>query len=205
MNLDRMNHLKANRIAGLASAAFLFVFMSTATQSSGQDWITAPSYYTHDYQSGQRVNQFLNVDEVVHTPSRYRSVYRHTRSSLQVGDSIDQYHAVDRYGDVVRPYGEWRFPFRPFSVPYGLWGPNYGFGGGYPVPFYGGGPGIGFGAGYGSPFGPSGVINGAGFPPPWNDGSYPDVRRTQLPPQPFPAPTTNFQNNVNGNDNIINN
>lgn len=190
--------------ATIASLAIACLF-SAGEGASAQDWITAPSYYTHNPQSGERVNQYYRVDEVVHTPSTYRSVYRHTRSSLQVGDSIDQYHAVDNYGDVVRPYGEWRFPYRPFSVPYSQWGPQPVWGGyGGPGPIWGH-PGWGGGGGYGSPYGPSGVINGAGFPPPWNDGSYPDVRRTQLPPQPFPAPTTNFQNNVNGNNNNINN
>lgn len=176
-----------------------------ATPAMASDWITASSYYTHDYKTGERVNQFAKPRVVQHTPM-YSSVYRHRRSSLQVGDSIDQYHRVDQYGDVVRPYGEWRFPYRPFSVPYPLWGPQPpvyvgggygGFGVGGAVPFGGGG----------GPYGPAGVVNGAGFPPPWNDGSYPDVRRTQLPPQPFPSPTTTINNNndINGNNNVINN
>lgn len=193
----------------LALTVTLVAVVSISERAAAQDWITAPSYYTHDPQTGHRVHQYHRVDAVIHTPSRSRSVYRHTRSSLQIGDSIDQYHVVDNYGDVVRPYGEWRFPYRPFSVPYSQWGPDLGWGGfggyggpapGWGFPGYGGG-----GGGIGSPFGPYGAINGSGFPPPWNDGSYPDVRRTQLPPQPLPVPSTNFQNNINGNDNTINN
>lgn len=178
----------------------------SASSACGQNWLAEPSYFTHDRATGQRVNQYYQRTSVIHTPSPYRSVYRHTRSSLQVGDSVDQYHSVERYGEPVRPYGEWRFPYRPFSVPYPQWGPIYP-GGGFGFPFvptpYGGGGG----GGNWGPYGPSGVINGAGFPPPWNDGSYPDVRRTQLPPQPFPSPTIDqsINNDVTGDDNVIQN
>ena len=169
------------------------------------DWITRSGKYTHDSKTGYRVHQYAPIAPVYHTPNPNRSVYRHVRSSLQVGDSIDNYHAVDEYGQIVRPYGEWRFPYRPFSVPYPGWGPQPIWGGGfggypYPVPFGGG-----VGGGIGSPYGPYGVINGSGFPPPWNDGSYPDVRRQQLPPQPLPVPSTNFNNNIIGNGNSIQN
>lgn len=166
--------------------------------ANAADWITAPSRFTHDPQTGHRVVQFADIPPVIHTPSPYRSGFRHSRSSLQVGDSADHYHVVDEFGRPIRPYGEWRFPFRPFSVPFELWGGRGGYGG------YGGYGRGGYGnAGFG-PFGPFGAINGAGFPPPWNDGSYPDVRRNQTPPQPFGPPNFNLNNNVNGNDNNIN-
>ena len=175
-----------------------------STSAFAADWITAPSRFTHDPQTGQRVTQFAPTPPVFHDPSPFRSGFRHTRSSLQVGDSIDQYHSVDEFGRPVRPYGEWRFPFRPFSVPSHLWGGQGGYGG-YGGFGYGHGFSSGFGAGGGfGPFGPFGAINGAGFPPPWNDGSYPDVRRQQLPPQPFNLPGVNIDNEVNGNNNNVN-
>ncbi len=165
------------------------------------DWLTQPSYFTHDPHTGHRVWQYAPIPPVAHTPQHGRSSYRHARSSLQIGDSIDQFHVVDEYGRAVRPYGEWRFPYRPFSVPYPWWGPAYGgFGYGYGLP-----PGAA--GGIGSPFGPFGVINGAGFPPPYNDGSYPDVRRNQLPPRDFNVtlPGVNqTTNNINGNANTTN-
>ncbi len=169
-----------------------------AAQVSAADWIAAPSRFTHDPATGCRTHQFAQIPPVYHTPDPGRSAYRHSRSSLQIGDSIDQYHVVEEYGRPVRPYGEWRFPFRPFSVPYHLWGPPYGgFGfGGFPFGFNNGN---GFG-----PFGPGGVVNGAGFPPPWNDGSYPDVRRVQTPPQAFPQQNFNIDTDVTGNDNNVN-
>ncbi len=189
----------------LLALAIFSLSLVSVVPSMATDWLTHRSFYTHSYQTGQRVHQFAAKPVTYHTP-RQVSVYHHYRSSVQVADSVSQYHLVERYGDQVRPYGEWRFPYRPFSVPYSQWGPNgnygpgYGNGGGfypqYPVPYGGNNWG---------PFGPGGVNNGTGFPLPWSDGSYPDVRRTQLPPQPFPSPSATFNNKIQGNDNTINN
>jgi hypothetical protein len=175
--------------------------LAVVTPVAGADWIAAPSRYTHEPQTGHRVWQYAPILPVPHQPMYGRSAYRQARSSLQVGNSIDQFHVVEEYGHPVRPYGEWRFPFRPFSVPYDLWGPAPGV-----VPGFGYGYGYGPGAGgVGSPYGPFGAVNGAGFPPPWNDGSYPDVRRRQLPPRPFNlnSPTLN-NTNINGDGNTTN-
>jgi hypothetical protein len=89
------------------------------------DWTTMPSTYTHDA-TGQRVDQYaLGVEpEAVSEAGVVRSGFTHTRSSLQVGFNSDHYHVTEQWGDQVRPYGEWRFPYRPFSVPYGAWGPQ---------------------------------------------------------------------------------
>lgn len=109
----------------------------------GADWITAPSYYTHDPQSGRRVDQYTPIGPV-YTFARtdfMRSGYRHTQSVIQAGQSADYMHIVEEWGRPVRPYGEWQFPFRPYSVPYPLWGP----------PFGGLGGGNGWGNGWGSP------------------------------------------------------
>lgn len=93
----------------------------------GADWITAPSYYTHDPQTGRRVDQYTPIGPF-YTFGRtdyLQSGYRHTRSSIQAGRSVDHLHVVEEWGRPVRPYGEWRFPYRPYSVPYGLWGPPF--------------------------------------------------------------------------------
>jgi hypothetical protein len=160
----------------------ILLVVSAAATSRAADWVTAPSYFTHDPATGQRVAQFAPVPPV-YASNYQKSVYHHTRSTLQVGDSIDIYHQVDEYGRPVRPYDEWRFPYRPYSVPYQQWGPPYGgLGGGY------GGFGYGYGGGYGAgafqrfPDFPG--IEGFGQYQPWFNGYYPDVRRNV----PFPNP-----------------
>ena len=114
-----------------------------------------PSTYSHDPVSQTRVAQYQPIP----TPNRPEQVlrssgYTHTRSSLAYGQSADNYHRVESWGDPVRPYGEWRFPYRPYSVPYGAWGaplaglnlgrfvPGYGYGRGGGQSYYGG-PGSG--------------------------------------------------------------
>ena len=89
------------------------------------DWTTLPSTFTHDV-SGNRVDQYAEgIQPTTNEASdRQRSGYRHTRSTLQAGSSVDNFHIVDRWGGPVQPYGEWRYPYRPYSVPYGAWGPQ---------------------------------------------------------------------------------
>lgn len=95
--------------------------------AAGADWITAPSHYTHDPGTGERVTQYSPVGPfyTFPRPDYRRSGYRHTRSSLQAGRSADHMHVIEEWGRPVRPYGEWRFPYRPYSVPYPAWGPPY--------------------------------------------------------------------------------
>lgn len=124
---------------------------------AGADWITAPSYYTHDPQTGKRVQQYAPIGPFFAPgqPNFVRSGFRHSRSSIQVGTSADHYHVTEEWGRPVRPYGEWRFPYRPYSVPYDLWGPQFGFlplgpgfwpyGGGHGFSGRGRGPNSGFG------------------------------------------------------------
>jgi hypothetical protein len=100
------------------------------------DWTTMPSTYSHD-QQGQRVDQYALAVEPL-SPERtdiVRSGYRHSRSTLQTGFSADHYHTTEQWGGPVQPYGEWRYPNRPFSVPYGQWGPQLPqvIGGGFPI------------------------------------------------------------------------
>lgn len=136
--------------------AFLSLIVFTCTSVSFADWLTLPSQFSHDVSSGQRVAQYAPiVGPPVPYVSNFRSSgYTNTRSSLNFGPSADNYHRVEKWGDQVRPYGEWRFPFRPFSTPYPNWGAPYaglnisngGFGGGG---FAGSGVNGGFGRGAG--------------------------------------------------------
>lgn len=122
------------------------------------DWTTLASTYTHD-REGRRVDQFSAQVEpyAIERADYQQSGFRHTRSTLQAGTSADHYHSVERWGAPIQPYGEWRYPYRPFAVPYGAWGPqppavNFQGGGGwngrpgFPVlPGFGGNGFSGFG------------------------------------------------------------
>jgi hypothetical protein len=92
----------------------------------GSSWIFRASYYTHDPETGKRVNQFAaEKPAYVRTDPTYQeSVYRHSRSAIQVGESFDFTHTVETWGqgDSIRPYGEWLFPYRAGATPYGPWG-----------------------------------------------------------------------------------
>ena len=138
--------------------------------SDAADWITSPSFYTHNPRTGKRVYQYRRTGPFYYAPSNgaRRRGYRHIRRSVQVGTSADHYHVVEEFGGPVRPYGEWRFPYRPYSVPYRAWGP--------PPPIFS--PfGFGFGGNPGNPGGgnpPAGGGGRFGTPPPgpWNNGNY---------------------------------
>ncbi len=110
--------------------AIFFVVLAMPGQAASQvqDWMTASSYFTHEEATGQRVNQYAPSPVVPHTPDPFMSVYRQQRSSMSFRGSSDHYHKVYQFGDVVRPYGEWERPFRPFSVPYSDWAYGSPFG-----------------------------------------------------------------------------
>jgi hypothetical protein len=175
-------------------------------KASAADWLTAPSYFTHDRTTGQRVAQYSPVGPFYYytRPDFLRSGYRHYRSTIDLGNSSDNLHVVEQWGVPVVPYEQWRFPFRPYGVPYPAWGPPFGgLGGGGMYPY--GGPG-GF-PGFGVPF--PGWWGGGwpGGPPvnfaqPWLDGHYPSydfndrsdywrpyVAPPTLPPGGFPPAT----------------
>lgn len=143
--------------------------------ASAADWITAPSYYSHDPQTGERITQYAQNAAVYHQerPDYQQSGFRYTRSSLQMGRSIDHLALTEEWGNPVRPYGEWRYPYRPYSVPYPAWGApyaglniNYGpyYGGGGAGPWVGGATPYGAqaypGQGYGGIPGGGGAFNG---------------------------------------------
>jgi len=164
--------------------------------ASAADWLTAPSYYTHDGSTGQRVTQFAQIGPYYYfqRPDYLKSGYRQYRSTIDLGNSSDNMHVVEQWGAQVVPYEQWRFPYRPYSAPYPAWGPPYGgLGGGtggYPYsggsganiyggffPPYGGGGFGGFGGGFGGAGG-GGLPGGFGSPAtntaqPWLDGHYP--------------------------------
>ncbi|QDU94777.1 hypothetical protein [Lignipirellula cremea] len=159
---------------------FLAVWCCALSAWAG-DWNAAPSYFTHNPQTGERVDQYAPDPIAVGAvqPANYqKSGYRQYRSSLQVGSVADNIHVVEEYGRPVRPYGEWRFPYRPYSVPYGAWGPQ-GYGGGF-----GGYGNIGFGGGFPrqafEPYGSRPFNDRTGVQPPYYDGTYPQNR---IPPR----------------------
>lgn len=176
--MNTKNYLAAT-VAGCVCAL-------TACNVIAADWITAPSYYTHDPSTAERVNQYSQVGPFYYYPRAdyMQSGYRHNRSTFQFGGSADNLHIVEEWGRPVRPYDEWRFPYRPYSTPYPNWGPPFGgleganifppffpWGGGG---FGGGGDGWGPGPGF-----PSGPYNTA---QPWMDGYWPRYNRNDRSP-----------------------
>jgi hypothetical protein len=143
-------------------AMLLLSLIIASSDAAAADWITAPSYYTHDPQTGKRVQQYAPIGPFYTYPRGdfTRSGFRHTRSSIQVGSSADHYHTTEQWGKPIRPYGEWRHPYRPYSVPYDSWGPMF--------------PGRGFSpygsrGGFGFQVPRAGTLPGAGSSLPRND------------------------------------
>ena len=146
------------------------------------EWISDPSYYTHSPSTGTRVTHYAAIGPFFIQPRAdyVESGYHHERSSIRVGDSSDNYVRTTRWGEPVRPYGEWQFPYRPYAVPYEACGP--------PVPQFGYAPHHG---GYGPeghgpvPGAVYGFAEGHRLPyaQPWTDDTWYD-RRTR--PQGHP-------------------
>ena len=182
----------------MRSLLVLFALLA-AGPASAADWITAPSYYTHDWSSGDRVAQYSPIGPFCYfyRADYVKSGYQQYRSTLDLGNSSDNMHIVEEWGRPVRPYDEWRFPLRPYSAPYAAWGPPYGGlgngGGAYP---YGGFPGqYPYGGAGGFGYGPGGGFPGSFQPPtnfaqPWLDGHYPryDTRDRSDYWRPYTAP-----------------
>jgi hypothetical protein len=154
-----------------------------AALAQGADWITAPSYYTHDRMSGERVAQYSPIGPYYYyqRADYVRSGYRNYRSTIQAGGSADNLHIVEEWGRPVVPYEQWRSPYRPYGSPYQAWGPPFGgLGGGYGG-FYGpfgpgafpGGGGVGGGMGAGNGL----VVPRDQLPQQWQDGYYPTYDR----------------------------
>jgi hypothetical protein len=171
-------------------AVFGLIVAVLAGTTSAADWITAPSYYTHDPQTGERVRQYTPIGPfyIAQRSDFLRSGYRHLRSSIQVGTNADHLHVVEQWGAPVRPYDEWRFPYRPYSVPYPLWGPmQFGWGVPHPWMFPDGTPGH-TDPGHGDrPY--DSRLPGS-HPAPWWDGNYAPFRSPSLPDPLFFRPPT---------------
>jgi hypothetical protein len=156
--------------------------------SSAAEWATAPSYYTHDWTSGQRVAQYSPIGPFYYysRPDYLKSGYRQYRSTIDLGNSSDNMHVVEQWGAQIVPYEQWRFPYRPYSAPYPAWGPPYGgLGGGtggYP---YGGGSGASIYGGFFPPYGGFGGY-GAGGP------GYGGFATPGGVPGPFAPPAVNY-------------
>jgi len=119
-----------------------------AIAPANASWIFSPSYFSHDPATGVRVAQYVPVKTpYARTDENYlESGYRHQRSSIRVGGSVDHTHVVETWGEGerIRPYGEWQRPFRKGATPFGPWGNRRGpwtspFGGAWMYP-YGFGP-----------------------------------------------------------------
>ena len=163
-------------LALMRFAIILLAVVSFSPFISAADWLTYPSRYSHDSKTGSRITQYTPIEAPsVPQPANFRtSGYTHTRSSLNYGQSADNYHRVEQWGDPVRPYGEWRFPYRPYSTPYPNWGPPYAglnLGGGfYGPPAYDPYRGAGLSGGGGYPGGGGGYPGGGGYS---GGGGYP--------------------------------
>lgn len=188
--------------AAFLSAVFGVPGLQTDTHLStaSADWLLAPSTYTHSPTTGERVSQYAQNGPffVYGTESVRQSGYHHFRSSINAGGSSDNLHVVERWGDDVRPYGEWRYPYRPYSAPYSQWGQPYGglnitpYGPGYgsafpqPYPSHGGGRDGGRGGAYGPSYGTgygTGYGNGYEYSP--HDSPRRDRGHRRIAPQPW--------------------
>jgi len=140
--------------------------------AAAADWIFAPSTFTHDPQTGDRLGKVAEPPPQIVYPTGdfVRSGYRQNRSTIRTPLGADNLHIVEEWGRPVRPYGEWQYPYRPFSVPYSQWGPPfygmYQFYRGWPGwgPFWRGGFGGGAGGPGGGLPGEPGAGPGGGFP-----------------------------------------
>ncbi len=108
------------------AAALAAVASACAAAAEPASWAFRRSYYSHDPATGNRVAQYApeKAAYVRTDPTYQQSVYRHTRTGIQVGDSFDYLHMVETWGEGerIRPYGEWLYPYRAGATPYGPWG-----------------------------------------------------------------------------------
>ncbi len=164
-------HSHLSSLTLLLSSLVLSACAVSRDSVRADDWMTWASTYTHDPYNGYRVDQFA-AGEQPQAPYREdfsRSGYRHYRSTLQAGQSADNLHVVEQWGRPVVPYEQWRFPFRPYAVPYDAWGPQapYGITNGSLQIGVGGMLPANSGMGYPNPYGaaiPGAAIPGAGYP-----------------------------------------
>ena len=100
------------------------VFCTDQEQTS---WIFRPSYFSHDSDTGKRVDQYEPEQTTYYRddPTYLESGFRHYQYGIEgPGGTADRLHVVQTWGlgDLIRPYGEWEFPYRAGATPYGPWG-----------------------------------------------------------------------------------
>ena len=121
--------------------ALVLSVAAAGTARAEKGWMFNPGHYSHDPATGARVGQFRPPVPayVPQDPTYLQSGYRHKTSRLYVGGSGDFRHIVETWGEgeLIRPYGEWLFPYRAGATPYGQWGNPYGPRNGYhPHPYW---------------------------------------------------------------------
>ena len=101
------------------SLSALAAVLLSACAAWSADWITAPSYYTHDPMTGERVDQYSPIGPfyTYSSPDFMRSGYRHYRSSIEAGGSADNMHIVEEWGRPVRPMANGDFRIVPIRSP----------------------------------------------------------------------------------------
>jgi len=202
---DRLSSSRPTAHALLMAATVVF---AAAHPGRADSWIFRPSTFSHDAASGRRVAQFQPEATAYYRfdPTYQESGYRHIRSALRGPDgSYDYQHIVQTWGlgQLIRPYGEWEYPYRAGATPYGPWGNP---GGPWTLPFdswvnpYGLGklPNPPW-----SPWYPGGVVPpmmppGGGYPPasggpggpgwPGGPGAPPSGPGPWIPPGGYPGP-----------------
>ena len=97
------------------------------SEQEESSWIFQPSYFSHDPDNGKRVAQYAPepTSYARDDPTYLESGYRHYQMAIVGPDgSADRLHVVQTWGlgELIRPYGEWEFPYRAGATPYGPWG-----------------------------------------------------------------------------------
>jgi len=109
----------------LALAIVLLLAAPTLARAQ-TSWVFRPSYFSHEPATGQRVTQYAPPKTpYVRGDSTYaQSGYRHSHTSIRVGEGSENLHIVETWGagESIRPYGEWLRPFREGATPFGPWG-----------------------------------------------------------------------------------
>jgi hypothetical protein len=124
----------------LAVLAVLSIFSVIATAWADSDvpvilcseeddssWLFQSSYFTHDPDTSKRVAQYVAepTSYARDDPTYLESGYRHNQIMiLGANGTADREHIVQTWGrgELIRPYGEWEFPYRAGATPYGPWG-----------------------------------------------------------------------------------
>jgi hypothetical protein len=113
--------------AWVMAVFWLMALAWAAGAAASESWLFRPSTYSHDPLSGYRVAQYRpeKPAEPLYDDTYLQSGYRHVRAGLRGADgSHDYLHVVQTWGagELIRPYGEWLYPYRAGATPYGPWG-----------------------------------------------------------------------------------